>query len=66
MIILGFICFIAGFTVALLLIQLMYVFNVKHAKKGEKLVSEGKTLIEQQQRINNELNILQAQLNGNG
>ena len=48
------------------MIQLIYVLNVKHAKKGEKLVSEGKALIEQQQRINNELNILQAQLNGNG
>ena len=63
MIVLGF---IIGFAFALGMIQLIYVFNVKHAKKGEKLVSEGKTLIEQQQRINNELNILQAQLNGNG
>ena len=63
MIILGF---IIGFAFALGMIQLIYVLNVKHAKKGEKLVSECKALIEQQQRINNELNILQAQLNGNG
>ena len=46
MIILGF---IIGFAFALGMIQLIYVFNVKHAKKGEKLVSEGKALIEQQQ-----------------
>ena len=63
MIILGF---IIGFAFALGMIQLIYVLNVKLAQKGEKLVSEGKALIEQQQRINNELNILQAQLNGNG
>ena len=63
MIVIGF---IIGFTVALGLIQLCYLINVNHAKKGEKLVSEGKGLLEQQKRINNELNILQAELNGNG
>ncbi len=63
MIVIGF---IIGFAFALGLIQLSYVINVKHAKKGEKLVSQGKDLLEQQKRINNELNILQAQLNGNG
>jgi len=63
MIVIGF---IIGFAFALGLIQLSYVINVKHVKKGDKLVSEGKGLLEQQKRINNELNILQAQLNGNG
>jgi len=63
MIVIGF---IIGFAFALGLIQLSYVINVKHAKKGEKLVSEGNALIEQKERINNEINILQAQLNGNG
>lgn len=63
MIVIGF---IIGFAFALGLIQLCYIINVNHAKKGKKLVSDGNTLLSEQQRINNELNILQAQLNGNG
>jgi len=76
MIVIGF---IIGFAFALGLIQLSYVINVKHTKKGEKLVSEGKGLLEQQKRIQEDLFKIQAvmrsgnvgnytnnELNGNG
>ena len=63
MIVIGF---IIGFAFALGLIQLCYLINVNHAKKGGKLVSEGNTLLEQQRRINNELLKIDLELNGNG
>ncbi len=61
MIVIGF---IIGFAFALGLIQLSYVINVKHTKKGEKLVSEGKGLLEQQRQIQADLLNIELELNG--
>ena len=76
MIVIGF---ILGFAFALGLIQLCYLINVNHAKKGKKLVSEGKGLLEQQRQIQADLlniesvmrgvnvgNYTNNKLNGNG
>lgn len=62
MIVIGF---IIGFAFALGLIQLCYIINVNHTKKGEKLVSEGNTLLSEKQRINKELLKIDLELNGN-
>lgn len=61
MIVIGF---IIGFSFALGLIQLSYVINVKHVKKGENLVSEGKGLLEQQRQIQADLLNIELELNG--
>lgn len=61
MIVIGF---IIGFAFALGLIQLSYVINVKHVKKGENLVSEGKGLLEQQRQIQADLLNIELELNG--
>jgi hypothetical protein len=54
--------FIGGMLVVILFIQLMYFANKLHNKKGEDLISSGKSLLEEKQIILDELDRINKEL----
>ena len=60
--ILNIVCFIGGMLVMILFIQLMYFANKLHTKRGEDLISTGKSLLEEKQIILDELDRINKEL----